>query len=528
MPTPVVNDGTRWSGRQEGGASRKPLPQRLARLSRKNSLVVKVRCTTTFKAALKDAAKRVKRGSVNRLVRKAFHSRRYHFPNLPSPQPVEKATARITLRLTADEWQAFKEYAAAWRIPLCRALWLLVARPYTVADRPRTLSHTHNSQRGAQFANSSWNFYAKSAKGCGPGLSHTSHKKEEKKKKEYLNECTLRGDEIKPINGLAEKLWRTYGVKVSVANDLTARYDKEAIEAAMELRERRNGAIYNPAGFIIYLLRKGCAQRWAEIKRARQDPDFLASQVKEAVEASGFPVTVVISECIPFAELPNARLALPLDPERAVSILHRIFHPERAEMTEFGEPDEPTPSNPLGRADIEFPSLHYFPTECFDAAETTTETFQTTNSNAPDGDTAFAPAAQHPANNEEETEYADRCRQCGKHNSEIPICDDTGLCLECAGFTTLRICNDCGGEFEVAYRERYDTLLCRRCYLKRLARSAGIADYEPPPRFPWIEFPEQEEDEEKHSQDFPEAQEDESQQARKTPLEWLKSLFLGR
>jgi len=413
MLAAYTHDSTTWSERQGCEARRRALPQRLPRLTRKNSLVVKVYCPPTLKSALKDAAKRVKNCSVNRLVRKAFRSRRFHFPNLPSPEPLEKVTARVTLRLTAEEWQAFKDYAAAWRIPLYRALWLLVARPYTVADRPRSFSHTQGTQRGAQFANYRRSFYAKAGKGCGRLLSPTYHSSVEEEKKKHMYAC---GSELKPLNGLAEKLWRTYGVKLSVANDLTARYDREEIEAAMELRERRNGAIYNPAGFIVYLLRKGYAQRWAEVKRARQDPAVLAQQVKEAVEAAGFPITIAISDCIPFAEFPNARLALPLDPERAVATLRRIFETERA---------EPPPSHPFGRA------------EFVDNAETTTTLLQNANPEA------LAPAAQPSENCEGETEDADRCRRCGKHNSEIPICDDSGLCLECAGFPTQRVCYDC-------------------------------------------------------------------------------------
>jgi len=519
---PGVNDGTRWSGKQEGGASRKALPQRLPRLTLKNSLVVKVRCTPTFKAALKDTATKVKNGSVNRLVRKAFRFRRYHFPNLPSPQPVEKATARITLRLTAEEWQAFREYAAAWHIPLWRALWLLVSRPYTVADRPRSLAHKCSAQHGAQFANPRWSFCVKSAKGCGPDLAHinVSHSIEKEKKK-YLNDW---GAELKPANGLAEKLWRTYGVKLSVANDLVARYDREAIEAAIELRERKNGAIYNPAGFIVYLLREGYAQRWAEVKRARQDPAVIAQQVKEAVEAAGFPVSVTISDFIPFAEFPRARLALPLDPERAVATLRRIFETERAEPAEVDETDTPASNPPLGRAEVS--SLHDFPTKCIDTAEATTNQLQTANPDAPAGDTATAPAAQLAENEEEETGENDRCRQCGRHNSEIPLFDDSGLCLECAGYPTQRVCYDCNGDFEVAYRERFDALLCRRCYLKRLARCAGMKDYEPPPRFPWWEFPENED--EVQNQPSKEVRESETQRGRKTPLDWLKSLFRGK
>jgi len=511
-----ANVNTLWSGRKEGGASQKPLPQRLARLSRKNSLVVKVCSTPTFKNALKDTAKRVKNCSVNRLVRKAFRFRRYHFPNLPSPQPGEKATARITLRLTPEEWRAFKDYAAAWHIPLWRALWLLVSRPYTVADRPSTFSHTHGAQSGAKFANSSRSFYAKSAKGCRLSFSHTSRKGENNITKNFIV-CPQGGDELKPANGLAEKLWRTYGVKLSVANDLVARYAREAVEAAIELRERKNGAIYNPAGFIVYLLRQGYAQRWAEVKRARQDPEVRALQVKEAVEAAGFPITVTISDCIPFAVFPRGRLALPLDPDRAVDVLRRIFQTERAlpsnadvtDKTLLSQPferAEPPPSTPLGRA-------------CVDTAETTTEPLQNANPEA------LAPAAQQVENSEGETDDTDRCRQCGRHNSEIPIFEDSGLCLECAGYTTLRVCSDCGDEFEVAYRERFDTLLCRRCYLKRLARSAGMNDYEPPPRFPWIVFPEK--NEEEQSQQSSEAQEGETQRTRKTPLEWLKSFFRG-
>jgi len=191
-------------------------------------------------------------------------------------------------------------------------------------------------------------------------------------------------------------------------------------------------------------------------------------------------------------------------------------------MAEFDETGKPPPSATLGHAEVAAPSLQ---AGFVDIAETTTEPLQNANSAAPAGDTATAPAAQLSENCEGETEDADRCRRCGKHNSEIPICDDSGLCLECAGYPTQRICYDCGGDFEIAYRERFDTLLCRRCYMKRLARSAGLVDYEPPPRFPWIVFPEQEEDEEKHSQDFPEAQESKRHQARKTLFGWLKNFF---
>lgn len=154
----------------------------------------------------------------------------------------------------------------------------------------------------------------------------------------------------KPVNGLAEKLWRIYGMALPVANDVVARYDEGAISAAMELRERKNGAIYNPAGFILHLLKRGYAERYAEAKRARQDPDRLAEEVKKVVEDQmGVKVTLVNgSPAIPYRD---GWLYLPLDPDRAVDLVERLL-PRPARATDEpmdGEPDAPATEPPVFR-----------------------------------------------------------------------------------------------------------------------------------------------------------------------------------
>ncbi len=140
---------------------------------------------------------------------------------------------------------------------------------------------------------------------------------------------------LKPVNGLAERLWRDYGMALSVANEVVTRYEDETIQAALELRERRNGTVYNPAGFILHLLKSGCAQRYAEAKRARQDPDLQAQKVKEAVEAQT-GVKVAVIDGSPVIAYNGGWLHLPLDPDRAVDLVRRLARP----------PDEPKPDEP--------------------------------------------------------------------------------------------------------------------------------------------------------------------------------------
>jgi hypothetical protein len=130
---------------------------------------------------------------------------------------------------------------------------------------------------------------------------------------------------------LAERLYRDYGVRWWVAEDLAARYSPLAIKAAIALRERRNGAIVNGAGFIVYLLRDGYAQRLAEAwRRARQRPrptrkppdepdwDAIVAALRDALAPYG--IRVDDEGC---ADLPTCRLPLPPDPEEAIALLWR-------------------------------------------------------------------------------------------------------------------------------------------------------------------------------------------------------------
>jgi hypothetical protein len=147
------------------------------------------------------------------------------------------------------------------------------------------------------------------------------------------NECSLTAVAIskpvrKPLSPLAEQLCRDYGIRWWVAEDLVARYSPLAIEAAIALRERRNGAIVNGAGFIVYLLRDGYAQRLAEAwLKARQRPrkppdepdwDAIVATLREALAPYGISV-----DDEGFADLPTCRLALPPDPDEALDLLRR-------------------------------------------------------------------------------------------------------------------------------------------------------------------------------------------------------------
>ncbi len=147
------------------------------------------------------------------------------------------------------------------------------------------------------------------------------------------NECSLTAvvpskPVRKPLSPLAERLYRDYGIRWWVAEDLVARYSPLAIKAAIALRERRNGAIVNGAGFIVYLLRDGYAQRLAEAwLKARQRPrkppdepdwDAKVATLREALEPYGISV-----DDEGFADLPTCRLALPPDPDEAVALLRR-------------------------------------------------------------------------------------------------------------------------------------------------------------------------------------------------------------
>jgi hypothetical protein len=135
----------------------------------------------------------------------------------------------------------------------------------------------------------------------------------------------------KPLSPLAARLWRDYGVQWWVAEDLVARYSPLEIKAAIALRERRNGAIVNGAGFIVYLLRDGYAQRLAEAwRRARQRPrpprkppdepdwDAIVAALRDALAPYGIRV-----DDAGRAVLPTYLLPLPPDPDEAIALLWR-------------------------------------------------------------------------------------------------------------------------------------------------------------------------------------------------------------
>jgi hypothetical protein len=66
--------------------------------------------------------------------RKCLRTRQ--FVPIPYPDPQEKPTVRMSLRLLPEEWKAFKEFCKAWKVPMWQGFWLLVATPLTVFDRP--------------------------------------------------------------------------------------------------------------------------------------------------------------------------------------------------------------------------------------------------------------------------------------------------------------------------------------------------------------------------------------------------------
>ena len=149
----------------------------------------------------------------------------------------------------------------------------------------------------------------------------------------------------KPVSGLAARLWQDYGVALKVANDLVARYSPAEIEAAILLRERRNGAIYNGAGFIVYLLSNGFARNYVRARlQARQraqpkppdDPDWDAAiaALREALAPYG-----IVVDDEGFADLPNGRLALPSNPDEAIDLLRRHGILQNDQSTNKDAPD---------------------------------------------------------------------------------------------------------------------------------------------------------------------------------------------
>jgi len=153
------------------------------------------------------------------------------------------------------------------------------------------------------------------------------------------------------LNPLAEKLYRDFRIVAWVANDIVQRHSPETIEAAITLCERRNGQVFNKAGFVIYLLREGFAQAYAEARhRARcseWDEDFAATT--EALRKALEPYGICVDE-EGYAVFPKGRLALPPDPDEAITLLRKLglLRPEAlrpADCAELSEnisvPDQP-------------------------------------------------------------------------------------------------------------------------------------------------------------------------------------------
>jgi hypothetical protein len=150
------------------------------------------------------------------------------------------------------------------------------------------------------------------------------------------NECSLTAVALskpvrKPLSPLAERLCRDYGIRWWVAEDLVARYSPLEIKAAIALREWRNGAIVNGAGFIIYSLRKGYARRLAEAwlrdpqcarppRKPPDEPDWdaIVAALRDALAPYGIRV-----DDEGFADFPNGRVKLHPDPDKALDLLRR-------------------------------------------------------------------------------------------------------------------------------------------------------------------------------------------------------------
>jgi len=127
-----------------------------------------------------------------------------------------------------------------------------------------------------------------------------------------------------PLSPLVAKLCRDFKIVAWVANDIVQRHSPEAIEAAIELCERRNGQVFNKAGFVIYLLREGFAQAYAEACRRKDEwdePDLngIVQALREALSPYGIQV-----DDEGYAIFPKGRLALPPDPDEAITLLRKL------------------------------------------------------------------------------------------------------------------------------------------------------------------------------------------------------------
>ncbi len=88
-----------------------------------------------------------------------------------------------------------------------------------------------------------------------------------------LNDICAQGAKnvIKPVGektkGIIGRLVSEYSVYYSVAVKLVRKYGRAAIEAALAIAEKRQGAIRSQGAFLHHLLRSGCANRWVAKRR---------------------------------------------------------------------------------------------------------------------------------------------------------------------------------------------------------------------------------------------------------------------
>jgi len=206
------------------------LPHRPTKLTRQNSVRKSIRIPTVLKIFLLQWA--ANGCSMNALVRKALATR-FHNPNCPVCHG--PADAWLSIRVTHQEWEFLKAYAAAWGMPLWKALLLLLSRPYTVHDRPRDIAVTHDVTH-----NYSSNMY---------------------KYKSPMNECAFASQSHAEVN---DPLWANLvklGVREHVATDLTRRYARELLEFSINEVSRKSDRLASPPAFLVWWLSSGLA-RW--------------------------------------------------------------------------------------------------------------------------------------------------------------------------------------------------------------------------------------------------------------------------
>ena len=206
------------------------LPRRPERLTRRNSIRKTIRVPEVLKLFLLQWA--ANGGcSMNALVRKAIATR-FHNPNCPVCHG--PATAYLAVRVTHAEWEALRGYAEAWKVPLWKALLLLLSRPYCVADRPRDTNVTHS-------------------------VTH-NYSSNMLNKKNLMNECAFASQNLPQIN---DPLWTDIvrlGVREHVATDLTRRYARELLQFAYEQVSRKSERLTSPPAFFVWWLSSGLAQ----------------------------------------------------------------------------------------------------------------------------------------------------------------------------------------------------------------------------------------------------------------------------